>query len=170
MRRIGGCEAWRAGARSSLLAGVALGMVMGVALVSCAARGPQNAREHVSHYEPDPHKQEIMLLWKEIRDWRADAGMVKREPAGLLKRQSSAYSVAAARAVCPHDREPQTPACRDVCSLADNICDNADSICRIADEDLKGDAWAQEKCDSAKASCKEAKQRCCRCNGARTQP
>ena len=35
---------------------------------------------------------------------------------------------------------------------------------RIADDLGKDDDYAQEKCTSAKASCREAKQRCCNCS------
>jgi hypothetical protein len=58
--------------------------------------------------------------------------------------------------------QPQTQRCGVVCSLADAICENSARICRIADE-IEGDAWACGKCSSAKASCKEARQACCRC-------
>ena len=74
--------------------------------------------------------------------------------------------LADAMRICPDEYEPVTEECQDVCSLAGAICENADSICRIAGE-LPGDTWAEGKCDSAKASCKEAKERCCSCeNGA----
>ena len=55
-----------------------------------------------------------------------------------------------------------TNTCNDVCTIAENICENAAAICRISDE-LENDRWADEKCASAKASCKEAKETCCGC-------
>lgn len=71
--------------------------------------------------------------------------------------------VSALRRVCEPPPEP-SPSCTDVCNLAEAICDNAGDICRIADE-LADDYWAKEKCRSAKASCKEAKEHCCGCEG-----
>ena len=53
--------------------------------------------------------------------------------------------------------------CADVCELGSAICENAEDICAIAAE-LGDDAWAKDKCDSAKASCREAQERCCQCN------
>ena len=72
---------------------------------------------------------------------------------------------AARRRACAPTTTPVPPTCSDVCSLADAICDNAEAICGIADELGKDDHVAQEKCTSAKASCREAKQRCCNCSG-----
>jgi hypothetical protein len=56
------------------------------------------------------------------------------------------------------------PSCDDVCNLADAICDNAEAICTIAGELGKDDDFAQDKCSSAKGSCREAKQKCCGCS------
>lgn len=75
----------------------------------------------------------------------------------------SKTSVQTAAAVCAVGHEvPDT--CSDVCSLADAICDNAEQICILADELGTSDTWAQEKCANAKASCRDAKQRCCQCS------
>ena len=52
--------------------------------------------------------------------------------------------------------------CVDVCTLGDSICDNATSICELAAQ-LPGDAWAEERCNAGKASCKLASEKCCRC-------
>ena len=65
--------------------------------------------------------------------------------------------------MCADDHKVPTT-CDDVCSLADAICDNAEAICTIADELGKDDDFAQDKCTSAKASCREAKQKCCGCS------
>lgn len=53
--------------------------------------------------------------------------------------------------------------CTDVCTLGDSICDNATAICDLAAQ-LPGDAWAEGKCNEAKASCKTASERCCTCS------
>ena len=58
---------------------------------------------------------------------------------------------------------PPQARCADVCELGGAICENAEDICAIATE-LGDDAWAKDKCDSAKASCREAQERCCQCN------
>lgn len=147
---------------------VAGSMAVGVVVASCAAQSPRRANKthhETKHYAPSPYKQEIMVMWEEIRNWRKEAKMDRVEPPRWHARQWRGRTVAAAKAVCTKDREPKTPKCRDVCSIADNICNNAEDICRIADENLPGDPWARDKCDSAKASCNDAKKRCCKCNG-----
>lgn len=108
----------------------------------------------------DTRPQEILLLWGEIRKWRVEKGWgVEPHPTTLM--QMTRQTVKQAESVCPEGHEvPKS--CEDVCGLADQICDNAESICRIADD--LGTAWAAEKCTSAKASCREAKQRCCKCS------
>jgi hypothetical protein len=60
---------------------------------------------------------------------------------------------------------PAASECSDACELRAAICDNANSICRLA-QDLAGDAWAAEKCQSARASCQEAQEYCCGCTQA----
>lgn len=110
--------------------------------------------------EQQARRNEITVLWAQIRDWRREAGMeVEPEESAVMAMSRMTVSTAAKACVLP--RAPR-PACSDVCDLGDAICDNAESICQIADE--LDDAWAREKCDSAKASCREAQQRCCRCD------
>jgi hypothetical protein len=106
---------------------------------------------------------EITTLWAQIRDWRRVARMdLDPTPADMFQWRGRPVSEAAR--VCP-DGHTVPPACGDVCNLADAICDNAEAICGIADELGKADRDAQDKCTSAKASCREAKQRCCNCSG-----
>ncbi len=107
---------------------------------------------------------EITTLWAQIRDWRRAAHMVlDPTPADVFQWRGRPVSEAAR--VCPDGRTvPANATCGDVCSLADAICDNAEAICGIADELGKNDHDAQDKCTSAKASCREAKQRCCNCS------
>lgn len=102
------------------------------------------------------------MLWGQIRAWRQDAGLRGVEPPRRAILEMRGQPMAKATRACPQRIEPHTPACLDTCSLADAICENADRICRVASE-LAGDAWADDKCASAKASCKEARQACCRC-------
>jgi hypothetical protein len=139
---------WRGDA--SVIGALACGVAAAAIVAACVRPAPR----------PTPNRDEIMALWTQIRDWRHEAGLnVEPEPASILATRR--LSVQKARVVrsCP----PVPPkACYDVCSLADAICDNAERICSIAAE-TPGDAWAAEKCDSAKASCREAKDRCCAC-------
>lgn len=105
---------------------------------------------------------EITALWTQIRDWRREARM-DLDPSPATTLQWRGRSVPEAARACPDDHQvPQS--CGEVCNLADAICDNAERICIVADELGKDDYLAQEKCTSAKASCREAKQRCCNCS------
>lgn len=136
---------------SPALLGVLVGAGIGVGLAACASKAPM-----VATAEIDLRKKEIQDLWIQIRDWRVDHQW-SAEPAIRVP----GASVPEIRR-CKAPREPSTDTCQDICTLKDAICDNAQSICRIAG-DLDGDAWADEKCKSAKASCKEATEKCCEC-------
>lgn len=104
---------------------------------------------------------EINEMASQIRDWRRQIGLsLEPEESAIIEMRPQPLSTA--MRICPDDYEPVTEQCQDVCSLANAICENADSICRIA-SDLPGDTWAEGKCDSSKASCKQAKERCCTC-------
>ena len=82
------------------------------------------------------------------------------DPAPQTVFEMRRQTVQGAQRVC----QAQVPStCNDVCNLADAICDNAERICEIAAELGSDDKLGQEKCASAKASCREAKQRCCSC-------
>jgi hypothetical protein len=117
---------------------------------------------------PDPLKDKldkenrITVLWTQIREFRRDANM-PLDPARTFVFQFQNRSVHEAARVCTAGQQVP-PRCDDVCSISDNICDNAEAICGIADELGKDDEYAQDKCASAKASCREAKQRCCNCS------
>src|SRR5207244_8379582 len=104
-------------------------------------------------------RNEITALWAQIRDWRRDARL-PLDPSQQNLIESRALTVPEIKRSCPDGH--QVPAtCNDVCNLADDICDNAERICQIADELGPQDDYAHDKCASAKASCREAKQRCC---------
>lgn len=135
--------------------GVALGVLVALAIWSCTSGDPER---------PKPNDRYALLtqqtaLWTQIREWRREAGLRVDPPAELLQ-EFRDRSLKEAQRVCP-DTHPITKVCEDICSLADAICDNAEAICDIAAKLGKDDHQAQEKCTSAKASCKEAKQRCC---------
>ncbi len=118
------------------------------------------ARQQRPWAEQQARRNEITVLWAQIRDWRREAGMdVEPEKSAVMA--MSRMSVTTAARACVLPRAPRG-ACGDVCDLGDAICDNAENICGIAEE--LDDAWAREKCDSAKASCREAQERCCRCD------
>jgi hypothetical protein len=134
--------------------GIAIGLLLAVAIWACAAPAPVTT----------PNDRYNLLtqqtaLWTQIRDWRREAGLRVDPPAELLQ-EFRGRSLKEAQRVCP-DTHPITKTCEDICSLADAICDNAEAICDIAAKLGKDDHQAQEKCTSAKASCREAKQRCC---------
>jgi hypothetical protein len=123
-----------------------------IGLAGCAARS--NAPQWQASQS---RKNEITALWTQIRDWRREAGM-DVDPLPTTVFAMSRLSVRALDRTCPDSHAVPTT-CADVCNLADAICDNAESICSIAAE-LGDDPWAAGKCDNAKASCKESRQRC----------
>ena len=142
------------------LVGFALAAVMAAGLASLGALGAC-ARTPTRTNETRLQKlNEITTLWAQIRGWRREAHM-ELDPAPLTMSQWRGRTVPEAARVCPESHRVP-PRCDDVCSIADAICDNAERICTLADE-LGGDHLAQDKCTSAKASCREAKQRCCSC-------
>lgn len=104
-------------------------------------------------------RQEIARLSTQIQQWRGDAGIPVEPEADAVAAMSH---VAAADAARECTAPPPAGTCQDVCELGDSICENATTICDLA-EQLPGDAWAEGKCDSAKASCREADERCCTC-------
>jgi hypothetical protein len=138
--------------------GIAAGLVIGLAIAACAAKG---ASPQPKWQIAMDKKQEITALWTQIRDWRREAHM-EVEPSTAVLQYARGMTVRQAAETCPDSHVPP-PSCNDICDLADAICDNAENICGIAGE-MPDDIWAREKCDSAKASCKEAKQHCCSCD------
>ena len=136
--------------RAALLACAAAGVVL---LASCGSQSSEPSYAYV-----DDSRDQIRLLWQQIRDWRVEGGM-GADPQTHVIRATDNHPVRALR-VCP--AAPETDRCQDVCDLKDAICDNAERICEISRE-IGDDPWSAEKCSSAKASCKEARERCCRC-------
>ncbi|WP_428264761.1 hypothetical protein [Haliangium sp.] len=144
-------------AASALVAATAATALVAGTIVVAGCGGSQSPYEHI-----DQRKNEISMLWGQVRDWRQEAGLRGVEPSRRAIVEMHGQPVAKARRACPDPIEPATDECRDTCRLADAICDNAGRICDIAGE-LAGDAWAADKCASAKASCKEARTACCQC-------
>jgi hypothetical protein len=136
--------------------GLIVGALLAAIVVACVHAPPKDTRQQ--------KMTEIISLWTQIRGFRHDAGM-PLDPSHMTEIQfkDSDKSVSEARRACPADHVvPKT--CGDVCSLGTAICDNAEAICGLADQLGKDDQQAQEKCTSAKASCREASQRCCTCS------
>ncbi|HEY4245085.1 MAG TPA: hypothetical protein VGM88_34955 [Kofleriaceae bacterium] len=136
--------------------GLALGLALAFAIVACGGQ------QLPADWEVRQHKMdELTALWSQIRQWRHESHMAL-DPAPRDVFQWGPRSPQEVERVCPAYHEVPTK-CGDVCSLGDDICDNAERICTLADELGKDDVDAQDKCHSAKASCREAKQRCCDC-------
>ena len=137
-------------------AAILVGAVIGAA-VACGGRpAPSPAWSELS-----AKRNEITALATQIRQWRHKAGLeVEPDDATVVAMARTSAASAARACVLPG---PPQPRCADVCELGSAICDNAEDICGIAAE-LGDDAWAKDKCDSAKASCREAQERCCACN------
>ncbi len=140
------------------LVGAALAVLMGCSSGSRPAPGSSKYYEGAAI-----HKQEILVLWKQIREWRVEELGLPPNPHRAELAFMFHSSIHRLR-ICPKQPKPKTPKCTDVCTIKDAICDNAADICRIAAK-LPSDKWARDKCNSAKASCKEAKGRCCGCIG-----
>jgi hypothetical protein len=144
------------GPRTSAGAGIAVALVVTLVIAACGGAQPPPLPEKLAK------ENEITALWTQIRDWRREAGLVL-DPARVDVFAVRSTTVAAAKQVCVAAREVP-PACNNVCDLGGAICDNAETICSIADELGKQDTYAQDKCTSAKASCREAHQTCCKCS------
>ena len=138
------------------IAGIALGVAIAV-IVACGGAAPPYDWEKKLRLE-----NEITSLWTQIRDWRREAKMdLEPVPNDLITVRGR--GVQQIRRMCTAAHE--VPArCNTVCDLGTAICDNAEAICQIADELGKDDEYAQGKCASAKASCREANDRCCTCS------
>jgi len=138
--------------------GIVVGLALAAFIFACAPPGPAMPPGWQRRMEK---MNEITALWIQIRDFRREAGM-ELDPSPRTEMQLRTKTVKEAKRVCAEGHlVPAT--CGDMCNLAEHICDSAESICIIADELGKNDP-AQEKCTSAKASCREAKQRCCNCS------
>jgi hypothetical protein len=135
--------------------GLVLGALLGAVLAACASRSP-----NMPPAEVELRRKEIQDYWMQIREWRVELKL-SPDPSHRPGPEEMAVQEAAQRCEMPR-RQPATETCQDICTLTDAICDNRDSICRIAGQ-LVDDTWAQRKCDSAKQSCNEARQRCCQC-------
>ena len=140
-------------------------LAAGLALAACAAGSRpstvQTAEPPIADAapplggRPDELRAQIRELDARIAD---ELGRARVEPPDDAEAASMASTpMADARAVCEHVPSDR---CEDVCKLSTSICDNAGSICTLADQ-LPGDAWAAERCASAKASCRRATDRCC---------
>jgi hypothetical protein len=119
-----------------------------------------------SCWTPNEH-DEITRLWNEIREERVAANM-SAEPLSSNTSRIHPMSVQKIREESEH-RDPKTKVCIDTHKLEGSICKNAGRICELASE-LGNDDWATEKCDSGKASCKEATTKCVDCLAGESLP
>lgn len=137
------------------LAGRVVALTAAAVALSCAGRGaPRSAFEM-----RDTKHNEILLLHGNIIKYRKEMGLADQPQPHLIQRYHG-------KPIRPAPPEPAADApeiCQDVCDLADRICEAQEDICKIAQELGPEDTWAQEKCDSAKASCEEARKRCMDC-------
>lgn len=139
---------------------VALALVVGAGIGAVGACGGR-PQPSPAWTELQGKRNEITALATQIRQWRHEAGLeVEPDDATVLAMARTTAASAARACVLPG---PPQSRCADVCELGSAICENAEDICAIATE-LGDDAWAKDKCDSAKASCREAQERCCQCN------
>ncbi len=152
----------------SLITGVLL-TAASVGLIACAGpttsrppAGPSGATMEQPPSAPpiDPRVLDISAYFDKIRDWRREMGL-NQEPDADAVQTFIRQGVGTPPDIC----EPTTQTCTDSCDLAEHICDNADDICSIS-RDLRNNpsyGWARDKCNSAKLSCKQARQQCCGC-------
>ena len=96
---------------------------------------------------------DIGVLWSQIRAWRAEAGLALDPSCAEL------IGFAPDGASTVRDCSHRVVARADTCNLGDAICDNAEQICILAGE-LRDNLWAQDKCTSATASCREVQAQC----------
>lgn len=154
------------------LLGVVLGIGVAMTIAACASHSHQgsSAAPPTESAEPavdsanmfSPQHSDIQHLWGEIRDLRREQGL-PAEPIYSASESFLRKAPVERLRQCESERHNVPQACQDTCTLKDAICDNAEQICRIADDLGEEDTWAQEKCKSAKASCREATTQCCEC-------
>ncbi len=138
-----------------------LGAGLAVAFLACAVPRAQETKTMAAPppSPADEWKLDIVGRMQDIRGDRTALGL-RIEPSKQQIMAAIQYRIAP---MCPGN-EPDSPTCETKCTLAQNICDNATEICRISDSELKGNSWAADQCNSARASCKEASKKCCSCN------
>lgn len=105
-------------------------------------------------------KSRIARLFNEIGDARVRIDL-PREPGGDDIAEVEGRPMTQSEELQPAAR-PKSKTCKEICRISEKICGNAELICELSDE-LGGDPWAMDKCDSGKASCNEASKRCNSC-------
>lgn len=137
-------------------------------MIACAAAPSKSPQPVTGDAAPagvvhPPEIQDISMMMAEIRRWRTEMGL----PPGPLDSTLTMFTRPGAPPplMCTGDDRPSEGTCGEVCDLATHICDNATDICRIAG-DMPANAWAADKCSKARASCKEADEKCCGCDEA----
>jgi hypothetical protein len=129
------------------------------ALVGCAGAPAQRAEAQAGAGTGAPgadRHAEVRALDGQIAGWRQTLHLAPSPDPKLVEQMHDQPPLPATTGARPAE------VCVDVCELADHICRAQQDICRLADE-LTGDEWARGRCDSAKASCVEARKRCTEC-------
>ena len=141
--------------RYAVVCALAFGIAAGALAGACI-------RPHATCVKGECPVDQIDKLWFEIRDWRVQAHM-DADPSqrSMMQIEKMDARTVHKNAMC--STEPSSDRCDDVCGLAEAICDNSEQICGLARE-MPDDSWAHDRCTSAKASCREAKERCCSCD------
>ncbi len=113
----------------------------------------------VDSYPHDP-KAHIAKLFNEIGTGRQRLNL-PFEP--MADDVSEAHTASAPRSAdVAAGTEPANSVCKETCTVKASICRNSAKICELADG--LDDAWADEKCDSGKVSCREATTQCDECS------
>ena len=116
-------------------------------------------------YSEDP-REHITQLFDEIGTMRQERGFAREPGAGAVRLHDDAPAPQSADTESVTARAA-TPVCESTCKLQANICGNASKICALAGDlaDTEWADWADEKCNSGKVSCEEAKTQCDECDG-----
>ena len=142
--------------------GLALGVIVAIAIACGGRRGPVDPPPPWAERQHKLNEMDQRLA--QIRQWRHERG-IRAEVPSVDVNQWLGRTLPQAKNVCP-DNHVVPKTCSEICTLSDDICDNAEAICAIADDLGKDDHEGQERCANAKASCHDAKQRCCDCAAA----
>jgi hypothetical protein len=112
----------------------------------------------------DP-RAEIEALDRQITDELARANVARPMTAtctGAACAEAMSQPFTTPRVADPQCHPASTDRCSDACTLSTSICNTQQKICALANQ-LAGDDWAANKCESAKTSCQAAHDRCCSC-------
>jgi len=108
-------------------------------------------------------KEQIQELDRQIAQAREQMGLGAQGP------MPAPMAPACVGEACPSAQQMSadchpgaSETCTSSCNFKESICTNAKKICELAGQ-LPGDQWATDRCNAGQASCKEATDRCCKC-------